>query len=468
MLEVILIVLFTLFFTWIACWRLDWAITLCVLLLPTYLLRFQVGFLPMTVLEVMVLVVFVVWLLKTLNNELRTKNKTAGVQSSTFVVQGYGWPWKWLIIFWVLAGIVAVLISPDTRQALGLWKAYILEPILFFMVFVNTIKTARQTRAIIWAFGVLVVIVGFIALLQYAGLLGISFPYGTQTPMRATSVFPFPTAIGKLLGPIVALFLGIVLARGSKGKQGLSGEAIEKKQALLPYLFPWGVLAFGAMALLFSFSRGAIIGVFASLIFISFFSQWKKWLWGLIVIVIILSLAVPFTRHEIFSIVSTKDTSADVHMVMWKGAVRIIKASPITGTGLASFPVVYEKYKEASHVEFFPNPDELYLTLWIEMGLAGLALFAWITVRFFWEGARVLRDLEPGTLNQEPDGMSSKFKVQSSKLAVALMAAMVAVLVHGFFDTPYFKNDLAIAFWALVGLMVVLSKLDEAKKRSII
>jgi len=36
---------------------------------------------------------------------------------------------------------------------------------------------------------------------------------------------------------------------------------------------------------------------------------------------------------------------------------------------------------------------------------------------------------------------------------------MIALLTHGFFDTPYFKNDLAIIFWVMVGLAVVLKKI---------
>ena len=117
----------------------------------------------------------------------------------------------------------------------------------------------------------------------------------------------------------------------------------------------------------------------------------------------------------------------------------IIKDNPIAGTGLASFPIVYEDYKEASHTEFFPNPDHLILTLWIEMGLAGLVVFGWLVVRFFKVSINLLREYK--------------------YYAVGLMAAMIALLTHGFFDTPYFKNDLAIIFWVMVGLVVVLKKL---------
>ena len=33
-------------------------------------------------------------------------------------------------------------------------------------------------------------------------------------------------------------------------------------------------------------------------------------------------------------------------------------------------------------------------------------------------------------------------------------AAFVAIVVHGFFDTPYYKNDLAVEFWIVAALEI--------------
>jgi hypothetical protein len=38
------------------------------------------------------------------------------------------------------------------------------------------------------------------------------------------------------------------------------------------------------------------------------------------------------------------------------------------------------------------------------------------------------------------------------------MSFMIALVVYGFFDTPYFKNDLAVIFWVLAGLLVVVPR----------
>jgi hypothetical protein len=33
------------------------------------------------------------------------------------------------------------------------------------------------------------------------------------------------------------------------------------------------------------------------------------------------------------------------------------------------------------------------------------------------------------------------------------LLALVAIVVHGLVDVPYFKNDLSLEFWAIVGLV---------------
>ncbi|MFA5051948.1 MAG: O-antigen ligase family protein [Patescibacteria group bacterium] len=427
--QAVLLIVFTFVFGYIAWRKLDWAICLAIMFSPAYQIRFQVGFLPMTVLEVMVLVIIAVWGVRTVSERIYSKTCPAWL------------PWRWLLAAFFAVGLLAVLISPDTRGALGLWKAYIAEPSLLFLVFVNTIKTRDQVRSVLWALGASVVIIGYIALIQYVGLLKISGLYGLEHPKRATSVFTFPTAVGKFVGPILALFIAFWLVRVQPKVRSLW-------EMVVRHLFTAGVTAFGLLALLFSFSRGAVIGVLVAIVFSSFFSSRKKWIWLALAVVLIGSLIVPFTRHEIISVIDVEDTSADVHVVMWKGAWRIIQAHPVLGTGLASFPVVYEQYKEASHTEFFPNPDELYLTIWIEMGLAGLLVFGWLMVKYFHAG---LKDIH----RQSQD-------YWTRALLVGLMAAMVSLLVHGFFDTPYFKNDLAVIFWALLGLMVVVSRIKPA------
>ena len=39
-------------------------------------------------------------------------------------------------------------------------------------------------------------------------------------------------------------------------------------------------------------------------------------------------------------------------------------------------------------------------------------------------------------------------------LQLGILLALVAVVVHGLLDVPYFKNDLALELWAMLALVV--------------
>lgn len=426
---------FTTLFAILAVLRLEWAILTTVALLPAYLLRFHFGPLPSTFLEAMLLIVIAVWVVKTAIQHFRKPGN-----------QEVRYPWMFLLLAILLVGIIAVFISPDLRAGLGLYRAYLLEPILFFWVFVNVMKTPKQLWRTVWALGITALLVAIVADMQSTGLVPIPEPYASEVPQRTTSVYPFPTAIGKYLAPILAMFLAFLFVSDR------SKESWKRMMIRLPIIL--FILGEGIWALLTSVNRGALLGVFAALIFISFFSRLKRWIWLGLVLGVLFVAVFPGTRSEIVSIVTRQDTSTDVHLVLWQGAWKVVKANPVVGTGLASFPIVYEKYKLPQHVEFFPNPDQFVLTLWIELGLAGLLLFAILFVRIFRLGCSLLRS------SQFANSLTA-----NRPLIVSILAAMVAILVHGLVDTPYFKNDLAVEFWVIVGLLVALATTQSNSPR---
>jgi O-antigen ligase len=107
------------------------------------------------------------------------------------------------------------------------------------------------------------------------------------------------------------------------------------------------------------------------------------------------------------------------------------------GAGLSGFAQTIAPYWNPTHIDRFIYPHNIVLTFWSETGLLGLAAFAWIMFTGFtmsWRGRR--------------SGVSDWRPVQ-----FGILLALVAVVVHGLVDVPYFKNDLALEFWALMGLV---------------
>ena len=93
-------------------------IYLILLLLPTYLIRFDIFGVPFTILEALIIFTFVVWLIKVRK------------------LPELGW-WKWPLILFIVAGLVGSVFSPDIIAAIGLWKAFLIEPVLLFLMILN-------------------------------------------------------------------------------------------------------------------------------------------------------------------------------------------------------------------------------------------------------------------------------------------------------------------------------------------
>ncbi|PIS42138.1 MAG: hypothetical protein COT24_04960 [Candidatus Kerfeldbacteria bacterium CG08_land_8_20_14_0_20_40_16] len=429
--ETILLIIFSIFFFWLVWKRTDLGIAVIIILLPSYLVRFEILGIPATLLELMILLLFLAWLTK----------KQFFLKAEKTVFSQF---W-WLTLLFLLSAVLAIFISPDLRAALGIFKAYFLEPLLFFLVLINTIRSSQQTKLILGAIGISALFVSIIALWQYLNLLPSYEPWISEFPKRVSSIFEYPNAVGLFLAPIAVLFLGILLL--AHPVDNFKNKKLKSKTRH----FILGVIIFSLLAIIFSFSRGAILGILAGVIFFSFFSRYKKWIWAILALGIALALIIPQSRTLIYEIVTFQDVSSDVRTVLWQGTWNLLKDRPLQGAGLAGFPTIYDQYRLIKHTELLLYPHNIIFNFWTELGLAGLIIFIWLIVKFFSQGIKFKKVRL--TLN-------SSF---SFSLPLVLLGTMIAVLVYGLVDVPYFKNDLSVFFWLLIGLLVVVERIRKSE-----
>jgi O-antigen ligase len=128
---------------------------------------------------------------------------------------------------------------------------------------------------------------------------------------------------------------------------------------------------------------------------------------------------------------------------LWVAAIKLIQHRPILGAGLAGFQVRAAPYFSHAHTYAdFMDPHNIVLNFWVETGLLGLLSMAWII------GAGLFVSLRAW--------LNSPAAWRPYHLGVAL--ALLAIVVHGMVDVPYFKNDLSLEFWALLGLSAAASR----------
>ena len=400
------------------------AFFLFIAFLPAYLIRLQISGLPTTALEVMFAILFVAWMLKREKRLIDIKG------------------WGWLMLAWLIVATVSMFVSPDFRAAAGVWKAYFVEPILFFLIANDLMRTQADRVGALKALAWSAIAVGASAVVQHWTNWGVPPPFNgqpippaTEAEFRSTSFYGFPNAIGLFLSPLVPLFITMAFAHAPT----------RKEQVLSRWLFAFAAL-FSMAGILFAQSEGAIVGVAAGLAFLALMTERTRLpaLLGGSILGIVL-LAIPVTRATLIEKVTLADWSGRVRTQMWGETWNMLKEHAVFGAGLSGYPIVFDKYHLARYIEIFQYPHDILLDFWVETGLAGVIVFALLIWRYMTSLRAVSR--------RDP---------RLHAWTVMLAGSMIALLVHGLVDVPYFKNDLAMLLWLLLAL--ASSTLAEARR----
>jgi len=197
-----------------------------------------------------------------------------------------------------------------------------------------------------------------------------------------------------------------------------------------------------------TFSRGAWLGYFASLVFVAVtglkgFGRKTRSFAALGIILLAGCLFAVFffqpVRERAFTL-REGFNKAGYKKYNWREAIAIIEDFPVLGTGPNTYATVGPYYKLRRGGGIYPHNSYLHMTA--ETGLLGIAAFLWIVWRFFYSGIRSVRKSD-------------------SPLLFGILAGLLAFLVQSFFDTNLYTLQLAVLFWFLLGLGTSLSFISE-------
>jgi len=374
-------------------------ICLIIFCLPLYLIRFEIFKIPTTVLELLIYVLFVLWL----------------------VNKGYKGLWMALkherLLIWgtllLLLGVsVATLFSWNLRLSAGIWKAWFIDPILFFAVFITVIKKEGIKRVFdsLLLSGLVVAIISLIYLicgnLNYQGRL--------QGIFNSPNYLAMYLAVPLLLSLWSAFRLPLEFPLDSS-HEGLKGvlRGIYVAISLIMIIVLFFTKSFGVL-----FGLSIALG-FAAIVFL--YGKNKK---KIALSVLILGFALIFVLGlwKIQSLEGLK--SFDARFIIWEKAIDAFLENPITGIGPGTFEYYFPPYPKWG----VPQPHNVFLAFLIQTGLVGFVGFVLLLIWFYKNNAKNL----------------------------ALLCLMTYVLAHGLVDTTYWKNDLSVIFWVIIGVAVIL------------
>lgn len=424
-----LIPLFLTLYTFITWKRFDYGVFLFFLLLPTYLIRLSIGPLPTTLLELMLLVLLAVFITQFIVKNLKFKIRSSELSK-----------YKSLIIatlLFLLAATIGVFVSTDIRAAAGEWKAFYVQPILLALMLVLYAKSTKKNLQDITQIIILPLLLCGLAtsvLAIYQHFTGWMVPWDfweNRNTFRVTGWYGFPNAVGLFLAPLVPLAVFTFLST-YKNKQFLSLTVSGVFLLLCP------------LSLIYAKGAGPIIGVAGGIgALLLLYKKTRVFALSFGALAVLLLAGMP-TDNPLKQEVLLQDRSGQIRVEMWGETIEYLTHHPILGTGLASYQEKLWPYRINKWIEIFHHPHNIFLTMWVNIGLLGLFAFVWLLVWFY---KNTLLSLHPTQVSLKP----------------FLLASMTVFVIAGLVDSPYIKNDLSIVFWTLIALLVISNFVEKRR-----
>lgn len=427
------------------------SIMLMPLFFPFYLVKFSIHGVPFTLVEWFIYVSFFIHFFRQFH--LWRKHRDRGKFSS----QSFLSLWAPIILL-ILTLAVSLFIVPtaiDRQEVLGIFKGWFLAPIMYFYLVIHVLPGLKSIRRCLEWYTISAVMLSVFGIAQRIFHI-------TGTPDgRVPGPFSSANYLALYIMPamifvVIRLWHVLFVPKEYTGFVQLFMKVFHAEEKI-SYLAVARYALAGALiltALYLTRSFGAFLGLFVALVTYAcyhwFFSPWRMsrrqafWrfsLFGLGVAFVVGTFFVTgdFLKFRQLFNVSGQSSSA-VRLQVWTVAERFIEEHPFFGIGPGRFQELYAE-RATQILGKVPydmpmlHPHNLFLMFWLSTGVLGLIAFLWLIFLLF----RIVYHI-PGH-----DGRK--------RLGVICAAMLLGILIHGLVDTPIWKNDLALQFWMIAGII---------------
>jgi O-antigen ligase len=365
------------------------------------------------------------------------------------------------ILVFLLMAAVSVSIAFNHATALRAFREEVFDPLVYVLLLLACLRTRQDVMRLI---GALIGTGLFIALLGLAQILFFKNTVVLEDGVRRVhAVYGSANSMGLLFDYVLPIGFALLLARVSLRLRLIA------LACCLPML----------LVLYMTQSLGAWVAIGFALLFVVALSvrNRKVLLVGSGVLVVALLIATLAFRTQLVNVfVNHHDSvggkgissvsTATKRIYLWESALHMISDSPWLGYGMDNWLCYYSsnticdshhhywiKVDPVTHkdtgLRYEPNlshPHNIFLHVWVSMGIFGLLAFVAVIILFFWLLSRILRQLAETLQENE----------HLRWIAVGVGAAMLAALVQGMVDSAFLEQDLAFCFWILIAALLLL------------
>ncbi len=344
-----------------------------------------------------------------------------------------------VIIFGVfmISGVFTFINTVSIKDSLnGIVKLF--KFFLIFLVCSENIKDREHFKKIAISVACAISLIGIDTLWQlFSGkdfIQGNTIQGAIGLP-RPTGSFPNCNVMGVYLTGLTPLIAGLALfSLRLKDKIFLTSAAL-----------------IGSVGVYLSLSRGAGLGLFISVLFLSLVRKNKIITLGLILLLLVYPFVMPKNIKVWAKSVNYNPMillTDETRMSIYRNTVHMISEHPFIGVGINTFSKNYGKYKTAAAEASCKTPDTIYahdsfLQMGGEMGLFGLGtflIFLFLTLKSIWSAFK--RNTDPFL----------------KAFSVSVFAAIIAYLINGLTETSLYYARVVMVFWFLIGVGLALNR----------
>lgn len=366
-----------------------------------------------------------------------------------------------MLVFLLMAA-VSIGIAFNHTTALRAFREEVFDPFVYVWLVLMCLRTRQDIMRFIGAFVGCGIIIALLGIAQF--LLFRNTPPLENGVWRVHAVYGSANSIGLLFDYILPIGFALLLARVS----------LRLRLIALVGCLPMLIVLYMTQSL------GAWVAVGCALLFVTAFSVRNRKILlvgGSVLVVALLFITFAF-RTQVVNVFVDHHVSASgkgvqavstvtKRIFLWESALHMIHDGPWLGYGMDNWLCYYSsngicdsgrhywiKVDPVTHRETglryepeLSHPHNIFLHVWVSMGVFGLLAFIAVLVLFFWLFARILRRL---AMNASQESEHWRW------MTIGVSAAMVAALVQGQVDSAFLEQDLSFCFWIVVVALLLL------------
>jgi putative inorganic carbon (hco3(-)) transporter len=378
-------------------------------------------------------------------------------------------PFALPIVVFILAAAISVYIAYSQREALRAFREEVFEPLLFVLLAIFCLRTRQDVARLLIAMLVSGLVVAVLGNAQY-------FLFRSQLVLEADGIrrvhamYGSANSIGLFFDYVLPIGLALILVKA------WTATSIRRSRLILISVI--AICLSMLLVLYLSQSRGAWVAIGVAFLFILALSiRNRKGLiaGGLIGIVVLGTILLVFHKPILnFFIAGHQDTygisTLTKRLFLWLSAFRMIRDHLWFGVGMENWlcyyspntvcvdPAVIHHYwilhspfsgalTGLSDEPTLSHPHNIFLHVWVSMGLFGVLAFISVLALYFWLFVRILISLHNSGIPRD----SSMWW-----MTIGVGAAMVAGVVQGQVDSSFLGQDLSFCFWMLISALLLL------------